>query len=150
VWRLDPNGASLARLPQRFESANGITISPDGYLLYVSTFPNGITVLDLKTGNTAPISRPADLCLASIDGLYFHEGSLIAIQNGFMNPRVIRLVLSRDLRGIEHYDILERRNPLFDGVTTGVIAKGEFFYMANIQDEKKSGFIPISVLKIRL
>jgi hypothetical protein len=67
-----------------------------------------------------------------------------------MNPRVIRLVLSRDLRGIEKYEILERRNPLFDGITTGVIANGSFFYMANIQDEKKNGFVPISVLKIHL
>ena len=89
VWRLAPNGAGLTRLPQLFEFANGIAISPDGRLLYVSTFPDGITVLDLKTRQTAPISRPADLCLASIDGLYFHEGSLIAIQNGFMNPRVV-------------------------------------------------------------
>ena len=150
VWRLAPKGVSLTRLPQRFDFANGIAISPQGRLLYVSTFPDGITVLDLKTGRTTPISRPADLCLASIDGLYFHERSLIAIQNGSMNPRVIRLVLSRDLRAIEKYDILERRNPLFDGVTTGVIANGNFFYMANIQDEKKSGFVPISVLKIRL
>jgi len=150
VWRLATKGMNLTRLPQRFEFANGIAISPDSRFLYVSTFPDGLTLLDLKTGRTAPISRPADLCLASIDGLYFHERLLIAIQNGSMNPRVIRLVLSRDLRAIEKYDILERRNPLFDGVTTGVIANGNFFYMANIQDEKKSGFIPISVLKIHL
>lgn len=108
-----PHGASLTRLPHRFEFANGIAISPSGRLLYVSTFPDGLTVLDL--------------CLASIDGLYFPKGSLIAIQNGFMNPRVVRLVLSCDLRRIETYDIVERRNPLFDGVTTGVIAKRRLF-----------------------
>ena len=67
-----------------------------------------------------------------------------------MNPRVIRLILSLDLRTIEKYGIIERRNPLFDGITTGMIANGDFFYMANIQDEKKTGFVPISVLKIRL
>lgn len=150
VWRLARNADSMARLPQRFESANGITISPDGRLLYVSAFPDGITVFDLKTGQAAPIGRPAELCLASIDGLYLHEGSFIAIQNGFMNPRVIRMVLSRNLRGIVKCEVLERRNPLFDGVTTGVIANGAFYYMANIQDEKKSGFVPVTVLKIRL
>jgi hypothetical protein len=47
-------------------------------------------------------------------------------------------------------DVLERRNPLFDGVTTGVVAGGDFFYMANIQDEKKDGFGPITILKLRL
>jgi streptogramin lyase len=105
VWRLAPNSSRLTRLSHRFEFANGISISPDGRLLYISTFPDGITILDLKTGQATPISRPADLCLVSIDGLYFHRDSLIAIQNGFMNP---------------------------------------------IQDGKKSGFVPISVLKIRL
>jgi hypothetical protein len=39
---------------------------------------------------------------------------------------------------------------LFDGVTTGVIIGNELFYMANIQDEKQSGFQPITILKLAL
>ena len=42
-----------------------------------------------------------------------------------------------------------RRNPLFDGVTTGVVAGSEFFYMTNVQDDKKTGFNPITILKPR-
>jgi WD40 repeat protein len=150
VWHLANHAEVLEKLPQRFPSANGIALSPDGQFLYVSTFPNGITVLDRRTGKTAPIPRPNGLCLVTIDGLYFHSGTLIAVQNGFMSPRIIRLSLSPDLRRILRFEILERRNPLFDGVTTGVIANGVFFYMANIQDEKKSGFDPIAILKIGL
>jgi hypothetical protein len=67
-----------------------------------------------------------------------------------MTPRVVRFTLTRDLRTIERFEILERRNPLFEGVTTGVIAGGEFFYMANIQDDKKTGFNPITILKVPL
>jgi hypothetical protein len=94
--------------------------------------------------------RPSALCLATIDGLYFHGGSLIAIQNAFMTPRVVRFHLTRDLGAIERFEVLERRNPLFEGVTTGVIAGDEFYYMANIQDDKTTGFKPIKILKIRL
>ena len=36
------------------------------------------------------------------------------------------------------------------GVTTGVAARNEFFYMANIQDDKETGFNPIRVLKLHL
>jgi hypothetical protein len=150
VWRLPIGAAGLTRFPGRFESANGITLSPDENLLYVSTFPDGITMVDLKTQIATPIARPAGLCLAAIDGLYFHAGALIAIQNGFMTPRIARFSLGRDLRTIENFEILERRNPLFDGVTTGVLAEDEFFYMANIQDNKETGFNPISVLKLHL
>jgi hypothetical protein len=48
------------------------------------------------------------------------------------------------------FDVLERRNPLFDGVTTGVVAGGDFFYMANIQDDKETGYNPITMLKLHL
>jgi streptogramin lyase len=150
VWHLANGAADLTRLPGRFEAANGIALSADGGLLYVSTFPDGISVVDLKTRAATPIAHPDKLCLATIDGLYFHRGALIAIQNGFMTPRVVRLILTRDLRAIQRFDVLERRNPLFEGVTTGVFAGTYFFYMANIQDDKKTGFNPITVLKLHL
>lgn len=150
VWRLPEGGTDLVKVPGTFPAANGITISPDGRLLYVSTFPDGIIVVDLTTSAAQPIARPKGLCLATIDGLYFFRNELIAIQNGFMTPRVIRLPLSRDLRRIAGFEVLERRNPLFDGVTTGVIVGQSFYYMANIQDDKKSGFNPITVLRMGL
>jgi hypothetical protein len=147
VWHL---GSELTKLPGNFPFANGIAISPDATLLYVSTFPDGITMLDLRTQTTTPIARPANLCLATIDGLYFHRGALIAIQNAWMQPRIVRLSLTRDHRAITRFEVLERRNPLFEGVTTGVLANNDFFYMANIQDDKKSAFNPITILKLRL
>jgi len=150
VWHLKPSSSDLTRIDGRFEFANGIALSPDGKVLYVSTFSDGITVVDLKTQTSAPIARPANLCLATIDGLYFHRGTLIAIQNALMTPRVVRFTLTRDLRAIERFEVLERRNPLFEGVTTGVVVGREFFYMANIQDNKKTGFNPITILKLHL
>jgi hypothetical protein len=150
IWHLANGAADLTRFPGRFESANGITLSPDDNLLYVSTFPDGITIVNLKTRTANPIARPAGLCLAAIDGLYFHTGSLIAIQNGFMTPRIARFSLSHNLRTIGRFEILERRNPLFEGVTAGVVVGDEFFYMANIQDDKETYFNPISVLRLHL
>lgn len=150
IWHLAKNSSQLTRLPGSFDFANGVTISPDGKLVYVSTFPDGILVLDIKTHTAAPIARPGDLCMANIDGLYFHQGALIAVQNGWMTPRVVRLFLTRDLRRIERFEVLERRNPWFDGVTTGVIAGDDFVYMANIQDDKTTDFDPIKVLRLHL
>jgi len=150
VWYLVNGSTDLARLPGRFEFANGITLSPDAKLLYVSTFPDGMIIVDLKTQKAHPIVHPTNLCLATIDGLYFYHGSLIAIQNAFMTPRVVRFTLTRDLLAIQRFEVLERRNPIFEGITTGVIVGRDFFYMANIQDDKKAGFDPITILKLRL
>jgi sugar lactone lactonase YvrE len=150
IWHLATGSTELMRLPGQFPFANGITLSPDSKLLFVSTFPDGLSVIDLKTGFSGNLAHPADLCLAMIDGLYFHKGALIAIQNAYMSPRVVRLHLTRDLRAIDRFEVLERRNPLFEGVTTGVIAGSGFFYMANIQDDKTDGFTPITILKLKL
>ena len=150
VWELKHGGDELTRISGEFGHANGIAVSGDGRVLYVSTFPEGLMVVDLKMNEVKPVARPGDLCLATIDGLYFYRGALIAIQNAFMSPRVVKLRLSKDLRGIERFEVLERRNPLFEGVTTGVIAGNELFYMANIQDGKQSGFQPITILRLAL
>jgi hypothetical protein len=150
VWYLVNGSTDLVRLPGRFEFANGITLSPDAKLLYVSTFPDGMMIVDLKTQKASPMVHPTNLCLATIDGLYFYRGSLIAIQNAFMTPRVVRFTLTRDLLAIQRFEVLERRHPIFEGITTGVIVGRDFFYMANIQDDKKAGFNPITILKLRL
>jgi hypothetical protein len=46
-------------------------------------------------------------------------------------------------------EVLERGNRLFEGITGGTIAGNEFYFPANIQDEKPQGskFDPIVVLK---
>ena len=150
VWHLAPGASRLTQLAHPFDSANGIALSDDGRLLFVSSFGDGISVMDLKTRKVVPLAHPPELSLGLIDGLYFHHGSLVAIQNGLMTPRVIRFKLTKDLHGIEKYDVLERGNPLFDGVTTGVISGSDFYYMANIQDAKKSDFAPLIILKLHL
>jgi hypothetical protein len=151
VWSLKKGGNQLEPfLPDRkFQFANGIAVAPGGTLLFVSNFPDGITVVDLRTGDSQPLMHRPGTCLALVDGLYFYRQSLVAIQNASMAPRVVRFFLSADLRRIERMEVLERGNRLFEGITGGTIAGNEFYFPANIQDEKPQGskFDPIVVLK---
>jgi sugar lactone lactonase YvrE len=141
-----------------FPSANGIAVAPDGKQVYVAEFGDGISVIDTASRKSRPLGHPKDLCLGTIDGLYFYRDSLIAIQNGIMNPRVARFYLDSHRRTITGFDVLERRNPLFDSITTGVIAGDDFFYIANTQlDQIRDGkvaadavFKPIAILRIAL
>lgn len=144
----------------RVTAANGIAISePDEARLYVAGFPDGITVVDLAAKSFHAIRHPRSACLATIDGLYFLNGSLLAIQNGMMTHRVVRYHLNRAGEIITRFDVLERRNPQFDGgPTTGAIADGSFFYVANSQlDNLVDGHVqagvelrPLQVLQIDL
>lgn len=137
--RLQPLNPAL-----KIEGGNGIALSTDGRKLYVAGFPDGLTVIDLPAGKFRAVPHPADLCLATIDGLAFYKNTLIAIQNGVMTHRVVRYYLTPDLNAIDHFEILERRNPLFDGPTTGTIANGAFYYMANTNED------PIRILRLGL
>jgi hypothetical protein len=101
-----------------FTAANGIAISTDERVLYVSTWEDGIDVIDIQSGAVTPITHPDNVCLAFIDGLYATQRSLIAIQNGPMLPRIVEFRLSENGAQIVAMRILERRNATFDGITT--------------------------------
>lgn len=56
-----------------------------------------------------------------------------------MVPRVVQFRLSPDRHSIVAMTTLERRNPLFDGITTGALVNDTLYYVANPQIGKKSG-----------
>jgi sugar lactone lactonase YvrE len=107
---------------------NGIDITPGGSLLFVAT-EAGLRKIDVKTGAVSEISRS----VGSIDGLYFHRDTLIAIQPFEEFHKVARFRLTPALDAVAGIDTLEASNPLFRQPTTGVIVGDDFYYIANAQ-----------------
>jgi hypothetical protein len=138
VYKISGKARGLERIAAKhvFTAANGIALSPDEKTLFVASFGDGVAAVDLVSQTAKAMPHPADVCLAYIDGLYATEASLIAIQNGPMVPRIVRFGLSSDGRAIVGMDVLERRNPLFDGITTGALVGGQLYYVANSQLDK--------------
>ena len=142
----------------RLRDANGIALSSDQRRLYVATFPDGVTVIDLESGAARGLGHAASVSLAAIDGLYFHDNSLIAVQNGCIAHRVARFFLNPALDGVLKAEVLERGNPLFDIPTTGAVAGDTFYFIANSQlhNYGATGIVdraklrPISILKLKL
>ncbi len=122
----------------QFTAANGIALSPDEKMLYVSAWKDGIDVIDLQSESVKAIVHPANVCLAFIDGLYETEGNLLAIQNGPVSPRIVQFRLAKNGREIVDMVTLERRNPSFDGITTGALVNNWLYYVANPQTDKKN------------
>jgi hypothetical protein len=75
-----------------------------------------------------------------------------AIQNGPMLPRIIEFRVSAEYRQITAARALERRNPAFDGITTGVIVGTDLYYVANPQTDKKIGidWHPLQIFSVSL
>jgi hypothetical protein len=142
----------------KLRDANGIALSSDQKRLFISTFPDGVTVIDLESGSVRGLAHAASVSLASIDGLYLYDNSLIAIQNGCMAHRVSRFFLNPARDGVVKAEVLERGNPLFDIPTTGAVAGGTFYFVANSQlnNYGAKGIVdraklrPISILRLKL
>ncbi|HET6278829.1 MAG TPA: hypothetical protein VFG08_08605 [Candidatus Polarisedimenticolia bacterium] len=116
-----------------YDALQGIAFSPDGERLYVADYSRGLFAIDRESRRLSPLSHPEDVAVSGIDGLYFHDGSLIGIQNGVRPNRVVRFRLDPSRQRITAGEVLEANHPMFDDPTLGVVAEGELLYVANSQ-----------------
>jgi hypothetical protein len=113
--------------PARFNYANGIG---DGTRLYVA-FVEGIARLDLTTRHIRYLVVPPTLTTASVDGLYWHDGDLVAVQMTASVERVVRFVLDPSGWRVVRAEVLERAHPAYRYPTTGTIVRDSLYYVAN-------------------
>jgi hypothetical protein len=136
VYRVPALGDSLEILvqpdPGLFSGANGIALTDDQRTLYVA-FIEGVAKIDIASRDVTLLPTPPGVSTSGIDGLYWYEGDLIAVQNAPGLERVIRLRLDDSGGRITAGDILERGRDLLQVPTTGAILGSQFFYIANSQ-----------------
>jgi hypothetical protein len=110
--------------------ANGITLGADGSL-YVAT-STGIARIDLSTGAPTRLPQPDTIVTGGCDGLYWHKGGLVGIQNVTNPGRVIRIALADQGKRISGVTVLQsHHHPEFTEPTTGTIASNVFYVLAN-------------------
>ena len=122
-----------------FVSPQGLAFSGDERHLFMADYSTGLFDIDVRTKSVVHLPPLEGATLLGIDGLYFHKGSLIGVQNGVTPWRVVRIFLSDDFKRVERLQIIEANNPVFEP-TLGVIVKDSFYFIANSQwglvDEK--------------
>jgi hypothetical protein len=154
VYRFDRAGETLTNFTSHraFVYPNGIAFSDDGHSLFVAD-DLGVRRVDLPTARSRDI-EPSGSTLARIDGLYWHRGSLVAVQNGIGPARVVVFKLSPDQSRVVATTVLEYRTPLTDATpTTGAIAGEDFYFISNSQvDNLRDGKIldPSKLQPIRI
>ncbi|MGZ6069565.1 MAG: hypothetical protein ACXWK8_00025 [Myxococcaceae bacterium] len=116
VYRLRPGASALEALvpDQTFASPQTPVLTLDGGTLLVPDWTLGLFALPLSGGKPRPLRAPGDLVTAGIDGLAPAPGGLLAVQNGIVQQRVIRLWLSPDGRAITRWVVLGRGPDLGD------------------------------------
>ena len=124
IYRIDPSTAAVATIvkPGGAPGANGIASAPDGKHAYVAASRRPLRV-NLSTGEVVPLVLPPRQNAAAIDGLYWHDGALIGVQNVTTTGRVIRLVLAPDgYRVTDVQTLLSHHHPAIHEPTTAAIA----------------------------
>lgn len=119
---------------ESFVYPNGIALSSDERYLFVAD-ARGLHRIEVKSKEIRKVGAEKD-SLAGIDGLYWHEGGLIGVQNGFKPNRIVRIKLNSALDSVAELAVLESNHPQYEIPTTGVVARGSFYYIANSQLRK--------------
>ncbi len=118
-------------------SANGITLSDDNRILYVADEVNGICKIDIKTKAFARLTHKDDFNTYGIDGLYFKDNYLYAVQSMLL-PKVSRFSLNKDASHLESCEVFEKNTPDLGHPTTGVFVNDFFYYIADGNWEGKN------------
>jgi SMP-30/Gluconolactonase/LRE-like region len=154
VFRFDPASQTFTSLHihRQLFYPNGIALSGDEHLLYMAD-DLGVVAVELTTGESHDVDPGQRSTLAGVDGLYWYNGSLVAIQNGIGSPRVAAFRLSNDGLRVTHTTVLENRTNFTVLPTTGAIRGSDFYFIANSQidnlnDDKVMDVTRLEVIRV--
>lgn len=133
IYRIDAVNDSIEPFitSDVFVSLQGITGGAKKGEIYVADYAKGIFRIDLATKAITQLKPDKHVTLLGIDGLYFHRGMLIAIQNGITPNRVAAFTIAGDR--ITKTTVLEANHADFLEPTLGVISGDDFYFVANSQ-----------------
>lgn len=135
IYTLAPDGAALEvflRNPD-FASLQGPAFTPDRKTLFVADYSKGIFRIDIASKMVVRVKPSEYVTLLGIDGLYYRDGNLVAIQNGVNPQRVLEIRLNKDQTEALSSKTLEANHADFFEPTLGVLVGKDFYYVANSQ-----------------
>lgn len=137
IYRFDSKSQRFSSLSvsRALLAPNGIALTDDEQILYVAD-QLGVLRIDLNSGAGAEVDPTAHNTLAGIDGLYWHKGSLIAVQNGIGTPRVAAFRLTADGLRVARTTVLQN---FLQTPTTGAIRGDDFYFIVNTQIDNLNG-----------
>jgi sugar lactone lactonase YvrE len=137
IWRVLKGGDQVQEFLRHplFRSLQGPALNPSGRILYVADYSHGVLAVDVNTREVTSVATPARTTVLGLDGLVWHEGALIGVQNGVAPARIVRLALDAGGRRITEIAVLDRHLPIATEPTIGTVWGRSFFYVANSQWE---------------
>jgi streptogramin lyase len=132
VYRFSPQSKLFAPLPlsRELSAPNGIAFAEDGHQLFIAD-DFGMVRFDTAAKSSSEVNPGPHNTLAGIDGLYYRKGTLIAVQNGIGQPRIVAFRLNRDNTSVTQTTVLENRTAFTRLPTTGALRDNDFYFITN-------------------
>lgn len=133
IYRLQPGAEAVQPYfgHSSFTSLRGIALNEDDSLLYIADYELGLFVIDAAGGKQAwQLGVPDTFNAGGIDGLFFWNDHLVAIQNGISPQRVVRLELADSGVGVTNVAPLAAALESFDTPTFGVMNDQDLYFFA--------------------
>jgi hypothetical protein len=125
---------------ERLGGIRGLAVSGDGGVLYFADHERGLFGYDLKSGKPFEVGVPKNLALGGIEGLFWWDGNLLAVQNGMTPRRVMRFKLDPTGRFIATVQPIEANKPELSLPTQGVLAGDALYLIGNSQKNQYDRF----------
>jgi hypothetical protein len=137
LYRLPADGGGLQPISHPlFRSLQGVAPAAGARVVFVADYSHGILKVEVISGEVTRVADAPGSTSLGCDGLTWHEGALIAVQNGVTPPRVMRFELDSTWTRFVRADVIDRNLPTADEPTMGTIVGENFVYVANSQWEK--------------
>lgn len=143
---LPPKGGALFTIRDPwFRSLQGVAPIPGTHTAVVADYAHGLFLVDFSeptrtskaaSPTTSRVQRLQDApgtTVLGLDGLLWHEGAVIAVQNGVTPARVVRITFDSARTRVDSVQVLDRQPSIATDPTIGTFWRGGFAYVANSQ-----------------
>lgn len=117
----------------RFRSMQGIALPPRANVAIVADWSHGLFRVDLRTRVVTRIADRANAAVLGIDGLTWHDGGVIGVQNGVEPARIVHVQFDATWRTVTALTVLDRQPQLAPEPTIGTRLGNAYVYVANSQ-----------------
>lgn len=123
----------LLRSPQGMVMLPSDRAGTDSQVVLLADYSHGLLRINPATRDVQRVDDAVDRSVLGLDGLVWHKGQLIAVQNGLATPRVVAIALDHDARHVRDVVTLWRDTSVLVSPTT-LASDGEALWLfANTQ-----------------
>ena len=132
IYKISNNAVAVWKdLGTEAFNLQGIAFNANHSKLFVADYLKGIVAFDLIKNTSSWLPFPENAAKKGIDGLVYHQNSLIAIHNGVTPIRIVRYDLDSENNAITGFTVSDHNRESFNEPALATISNDKLYFFAN-------------------